>query len=238
MVYDGASLMKVASSIFLTFFCAEIVCLSATYLDTWYKRDTNALLGITYGDGLFVAVGRQGKILTSRNGQNWAAQDSGVTADLNAATHGIIRWPSPHGVFVAVGTYPFVITSTNGTNWVQQNVPWSHELNDIAHSDGIFIAVATRSYPDDPNAVVSFDGREWFEQSFFYPTNCLGSLDGLHAIAFGNGHFVAVGHICYPIFTATFGIEDWVPRGNYYNEHFRGIAFGNNLTRFYRTETR
>ena len=56
----------------------------------------NSLFGVTYGNGLFVAVGSDGTILTSPDGVNWTAQASGTGSDLNGVTYG-------NGLFVAVG---------------------------------------------------------------------------------------------------------------------------------------
>src|SRR5947207_10896777 len=92
---------------------------SSAYLDTWYKRDTNGLSAVAYGNGLFVGVGKQGKILTSRDGTMWTVQASGVSIDLNAVTYG--QKTDTSGSFVAVGAASSVLASTNGSNWLQRN---------------------------------------------------------------------------------------------------------------------
>jgi hypothetical protein len=51
---------------------------------------------VTYGNGLFVAVGKGGTILTSPDGVNWTARTSGTRNDLYGVTYG-------NGTFVAVG---------------------------------------------------------------------------------------------------------------------------------------
>jgi hypothetical protein len=53
-------------------------------------------LGITYGNGLFVAVGSEGTILISPDGRSWTKQNSGTTKHLHAVAYG-------NGLFVAVG---------------------------------------------------------------------------------------------------------------------------------------
>jgi hypothetical protein len=56
----------------------------------------NWLEGVTYGNGLFVAVGKNGTILTSPDGVNWTERTSPAKAGLNGVTYG-------NGLFVAVG---------------------------------------------------------------------------------------------------------------------------------------
>jgi hypothetical protein len=54
------------------------------------------LNGVTYGNGLFVAVGDDGTILTSPDGVNWTAADLGDGQPLYGVAYG-------NGLFVAVG---------------------------------------------------------------------------------------------------------------------------------------
>jgi hypothetical protein len=64
------------------------------YLDLTHLRG-NDLRGVAYGNGLFVAVGDRGTILTSPDGVNWTERTSG-TNWLFGVTYG-------NGTFVAVG---------------------------------------------------------------------------------------------------------------------------------------
>jgi photosystem II stability/assembly factor-like uncharacterized protein len=59
---------------------------------------------VTYGNGLFVAVGARGTILTSSDGANWTKQTSPTDDLLIAVTYG-------NGIFVAVGRYGTILTS-------------------------------------------------------------------------------------------------------------------------------
>jgi hypothetical protein len=65
----------------------------------WTRRTSGTsdwLFGVTYGNGLFVAVGWDGTILTSPDGVNWTARTSGTSNCLSGVTYG-------NGLFVAVG---------------------------------------------------------------------------------------------------------------------------------------
>ena len=67
-------------------------------LDIWLLRaaPSHSSLGITYGKGMFVAVGRGGTILTSTTGVAWTNQVSGTDLSLQDVIFG-------NGLFVAVG---------------------------------------------------------------------------------------------------------------------------------------
>jgi hypothetical protein len=73
---------------------------------TWTRRISqgNHLRGVAYGDGLFVAVGNDGTILTSPDGVNWTVQTSGTDHSLHGVTYG-------NGLFVAVGDNGTILTS-------------------------------------------------------------------------------------------------------------------------------
>ena len=58
----------------------------------------NTLNRVTYGNGIFVAVGDSGTIFTSTDGENWTVRTSGTNHTLNGVTYG-------NGIFVAVGGY-------------------------------------------------------------------------------------------------------------------------------------
>jgi hypothetical protein len=59
---------------------------------------------VTYGNGLFVAVGEDGAILTSPDGVNWTRRTSGTRNGLESVTYG-------NGLFVAVGEWGTILTS-------------------------------------------------------------------------------------------------------------------------------
>jgi hypothetical protein len=74
---------------------------------TWTLRDSGTSIGfnnVAYGNGLFVAVGGGGTILTSSNGVNWTAQTSGTYYSLQGVAYGNNR-------FVVVGPVGTIITS-------------------------------------------------------------------------------------------------------------------------------
>jgi len=65
----------------------------------WSNRitaNTNQQTGVTYGNGVFVAVGGGGSIQTSTNGTTWTNRTTANTSTQNGVAYG-------NGVFVSVG---------------------------------------------------------------------------------------------------------------------------------------
>lgn len=85
----------------------------------------NYLSGITYGGGQFVAVGREGSILTSTDGTTWATQ-SAPQLDVSLTPY-LISVMYAGGQYVVTGNYVgtspstgFLLTSPDGVTWTMQ----------------------------------------------------------------------------------------------------------------------
>jgi hypothetical protein len=89
--------------------------------------------GVTYGNGLFVAVGAKGTILTSPDGVSWTPRTSGTDSSLFGVTYG-------NGLFVAVGAKGTILTSPDGVSWTQR-ISGGYRLNGVAYGNGLFVAV-------------------------------------------------------------------------------------------------
>jgi hypothetical protein len=88
----------------------------AAALDTWREVDlpqnTGALKTVAFGNGIFVAAGSGGSIVTSANGVHWTAQDSGTTETIFK-----IKFVNGH-FFADVGLrFNKVLVSEDGENW-------------------------------------------------------------------------------------------------------------------------
>src|SRR5208282_1961728 len=100
---------------------------------------TNQLNNVTFGNGLFVAVGSSGTILTSPDGSTWTSQNSGTPLDLYCVTFG-------NGLFVAVG-YMGIQYSSDGVTWTTINtLPFGPtgptvDLYNVTYGNGLFVAV-------------------------------------------------------------------------------------------------
>lgn len=190
-------------------------------LDQWHLRSPvptpNPIRDIAYGNGLWVAVGDSGTVLTSAdNEQSWALQDAGVT---NNRTHfsGIVF---ANNQYVAVGSPGLSATSPNGTNWTLRALgarpdPW----NVVTHGNGRYIAGGIST----TNIAVSPDGTNWTLLS-------CGLSGSVNDIVFTQGLFVAVGTQLG--FTPGFIVTspdgtNWTARVTNHSVGFGGVAYGN-----------
>ena len=62
---------------------------------------------------LFIAVGAQGTLLTSSDGESWTAQTSGTSNNLRAVAYG-------NSTLVTVGSSGTILTSSDGTSWTSR----------------------------------------------------------------------------------------------------------------------
>lgn len=145
---------------------------------------TRKIHGVTYGNGLFVAVGKRGTVLTSPDGFAWAAQTTPTTEYVER-----LVWAQNQ--FVAVGERATLLTSPDGTNWTQVPLNTPADLEHVAYGNGRFVVVG--GYFDLNGAVATVltspDGRTWTDQRSV-------SLFGvrIRGVTFADGRFVLVGN--------------------------------------------
>jgi len=102
------------------------------------------LLALTYGDGLWVAVGEGGMVLTSRDAMTWQEQVTDVSDDLS-----MVAWKQ--GGFVAAGR-DSILFSRDGVHWSSTK----GELTMLTASPTRYLA-----YGREGNALWSEDGTTW-----------------------------------------------------------------------------
>src|SRR5262245_40805787 len=200
--------------------------LHADSLDNWHLRSppassTGNLAAVTYGSGLFVAVGpadsplQRELILTSPDALTWTARSSGNTNPLTAVAHG-------NGTFVALGTLhsggflpdsAMIVTSSDGTNWANSALFPSNTLGAVTYGNGVFVTVGDRVI------LASSNGVSWSSQ------NLPGQPVYLRYVVFGNGLFVAEDGNGYTV-TSPDGYT-WVNRRNAPNP--LAMTYGNGL---------
>ena len=80
-------------------------------LNNWHWRNPlpqgNTLNGVTYGNGIFVAVGDAGTILTSADGITWTSGTSGTNSNLYGVAYGNEQFVAVGGRYDRVGTNPW-----------------------------------------------------------------------------------------------------------------------------------
>ncbi|MGO8676984.1 MAG: hypothetical protein ACLQVX_14060 [Limisphaerales bacterium] len=176
------------------------------------QLDFMRLNEVAYGNGTFVAVGRTllpedqpTPILSSPDGVNWTATDSGVPCFLYGVSF-------LNGVFVAV-TGNGLLTSTNATNWSSLGSGVSTDLGGVLYYKGGFLALG------DAGALLrSADGVHW-------DAGATGASNFLESITSGGGTLVAVGD-GGTIITSTNSL-DWVPRSSVVSTDIMDVCYGN-----------
>jgi hypothetical protein len=143
---------------------------------------SNPIQDVVHANGIFVAVGDAGTILTSPDADEWTTQTSGTVNNLNAVTFG-------NGLFVAVGSEGPLLRSTDGVRWDSSPSPTQLWLWGVTYANGLFVAVGWAG-----TVLTSPDGANWIQRTS-------GGTDWLTDVAYGNGTFLAVG------FNQNFGVQ-------------------------------
>ena len=206
---------------------------SIAYADTWTQRvsgTTAQLNGVAYGNGLFVAVGPAGLILTSSNGITWTAQASTTTNyDFSDIVYG-------DGKFVAVGGAGLINVSTDGITWTEGNPGTSmRSFFQVTYGNGLFFTVCRNQSTERYEILKSPDGINW---TWIYSANAsdniqYNKLNTIWGVRYGDVYW------CYLAFGQTY--SDYTDRIYYSNNQTawfqsdysggrpRGITYGNNL---------
>ena len=137
---------------------SEIYIYTSTNLYDWDKvyssKDSSSILkGVCYGNGLYVAVGSSGRILTSPDCINWTTQTSGTTEGLYSVCYG-------DDIFVAVGNSGTILTSTDGITWTTQTSGTTEALLKVRYINWQFVAVGG-SGTAQAIILTSSDGTSW-----------------------------------------------------------------------------
>jgi sugar lactone lactonase YvrE len=108
------------------------------------------LWSIASGNGLLVAVGDNGTILTSTDGRTWTRRNSGTTDWLVGVTFGA-------GQFVVVGDRGRILHSRDGTSWAGARASGTTQrLNNVLYATNKFVAVGEAG-----TIVTSDDAEVW-----------------------------------------------------------------------------
>lgn len=148
---------------------------------TWTLRTTGSedyLLAVA-GDVVselpaFVAVGIDGRVLTSTDGSSWVARVSGTPFNLQDVAHG-------GGVWVAVGSGGTILRSINdGASWSDVSLGGG-TLASVHYADGHFVTTG-----QDGRIFSSSDGSTWTAE-------VSGTSDFLEGLTYGNSTWIAGG---------------------------------------------
>jgi hypothetical protein len=177
---------------------------------TWTLRTSGTstfLNDVTYGNGLFVAVGAVGAILTSPDGVTWTQRTPPTDNWLEGVAYG-------NGTFVAVGAKGTILTSPDGVTWTQQTSGTDNYLFGVTYGNGLFVAVGKWG-----TILTSPDGVSWTARAS-------GTSNWLRGVTYGNGLFVAVGDGA--ILTSPDGAS-WTARASGTGYWLYAVTYGNGL---------
>ena len=179
---------------------------------------------ITYGNGKFVALDRNGYVAVSTDGYSWIESELPNSTNLwGGITYG-------NDVFVAISSYAntgtpanIAATSQDGINWTERTLPTSGVWLSLTHGGGKFVAVAA----DSNKSIVSTDGVVWLQSTLPIPMNPLAGF-GYACVTYGDNKFVATTWNSDIVSTSLDGIiwdEHKLPSvGSWTN-----VIYGNNL---------
>lgn len=151
--------------------------------------------GITYGNGMFVAVSTDGvnsRVMTSPDGITWTARTTPQQA-WRGVTYG-------NGTFVAVatsGTSSRVMTSADGITWTTRVSAADNNWQSVTYGNGTFVAVAGTGTGN--RVMTSTDGTTWVARTSAADLNWV-------SVTYGDGKFVAVADSTQPVGTPTAGV--------------------------------
>ena len=204
---------------------AEKAELIARILDqTWTARQAaniNKWIGVTYGNGLFVAIAWEGRednrVMTSSDGFTWTSRKA-PKASWAKITYG-------NGMFVAVAadsTNKNIMTSPDGITWKLQTGAAPNKWYDVIFGNKLFVAVSSDS--EKNQVTTSTNGIIWKVSST--PKNYWRS------ITYGAGQFVAIAYSAEPsanaIMTSIDGIN-WTSRISPEGLVISDITYGNGI---------
>jgi photosystem II stability/assembly factor-like uncharacterized protein len=204
--------------------CAGLAALayqsSAEPLTTWFTRTSPTgvtLEGVTFGAGVFVAVGEDGTIISSPDGVTWTPEvnPSGSTSTLEDVLYA-------NGIFVAVGRGSQLVTSPDGHTWTKQTYDQGSGPVNLIHDGTRFVLLKAGA-----SLSVSTNGINWTQ------AGAVGADYDAAGIAFGNNTYVEVGYkrTGQPpdVYSAPAFDAEWVKRDGKADENFMGVGFAKGL---------
>lgn len=129
---------------------------------------------VVFAQGLYVAVGQAGQIITSTDALSWHNVNSGTVNDLTGVTYAL-------GNYIVVGSRGTIMISPQGSVWQTISINNIVNLTSVHLLNGILWATAASG-----NLWASTDAINWSEV-------VTGNTQILYSITYGAGLYVAVG---------------------------------------------
>ena len=114
---------------------------------SWIKQESGifgSIRALTYGNGMWVAVGYSGLVLTSRNGTSWTKQIIKSNSKrwnqyTSANTTHLMDVAYNNGLWVVVGSFGTILTSSDAISWKQQPTQGNISFQEIAYGNGMWV---------------------------------------------------------------------------------------------------
>lgn len=157
----------------------------------WRRVDKDSnIYGLTYGNGLYVAVGYGGRVMTSKDGISWEYRETNTSFMLRSVAYGA-------GVYIAVGGEGRhgMVMSYDGLEWFEASSGSNAQLMEIVWTGEMFVLVGG-VWEREPrqwsagSIEYSSDGRNWV--THFSPTQSL-----LNAVAIRGDDWIVIGRNGY-----------------------------------------
>ena len=177
---------------------------------------TSTIYDISYGNGVWTAVGTAGKLATATDPTGtWTQRTSSFdTSTIYDISYG-------NGIWTAVGTSGKLATATDPTGtWTQRTSSFGASyILDIAYGNGVWTAVGVGgklATATDPTGT-------WTQRTSSFDTTTI------YNISYGNGVWVAVG-TSGKLATATEPTGTWTQRTSSFDtSNIWGISYGNGI---------
>lgn len=180
--------------------------------------ETGSLYNVCYCEtqNIYVAVGYNGKIITSRDGSNWSERASGTTESLNDVIE-------RDGIIVAVGNNGTIVYSTDGINWIVASSPANENLNGVCSS--MVSKIKFLAVGNNGAVLTSANGKDWRQFNSGINVN-------LNSVCYSEyfSQFVAVGNNG-TIVTSVNG-KTWNESASGTNQSYESIVFSSTLNKF------
>jgi hypothetical protein len=187
----------------------------------WTSRsaDENYWRSVTYGGGLFVAVGGSGtnRVMTSPDGITWTPRSATENNTWSSVTYG-------NGLFVAVANNSFlssdqVMISPDGVTWTPRSAAEANIWESVTYGDGLFVAVSING---TNRVMTSPDGITWTPR-------VAAEANQWVSVTYGGGLFVAVAPIgTNRVMTSPDGVT-WTPRSATEDSDWVSVTYGGGL---------
>ena len=141
------------------------------------------LTDVTYGNGMFAAVGEGDTLMTSADGTSWTTRSRTKTINIGSISYTGITYGE--GLFIAVGGTGEIVKSSDGAAWDDME-NYSGSLSCITYGSGYFVTAGQSGLI--LRCAVSGGVADTWERTGQYMTT-----NRLNAAAYGNGVYAVAG---------------------------------------------